>query len=57
MARKSGVAEVVAVVERKSVEDLVSTIVGGKLWTLLASMAGVSHAAVVVDAATTCVTT
>lgn len=41
--------EVVAVVERKSVEDLVSTIVGGKLWTLLAAMAGVSHAAVVVD--------
>ena len=41
--------EVVAVVERKSVEDLVSTIVGGKLWTLLAAMAGAPHAAVVVD--------
>ena len=41
--------EVVAVVERKSIEDLVSTIVGGKLWTLLAAMADVSHAAVVVD--------
>jgi hypothetical protein len=27
----------------------VSTIVGGKLWTLLAAMADVSHAAVVVD--------
>ena len=26
-----------------------STIVGGKLWTLLAAMAGVSHSAVVVD--------
>lgn len=41
--------EVVAVVERKSIEDLVSTIVGGKLWTLLAAMAANSHAAVVVD--------
>jgi hypothetical protein len=41
--------QVVAVVERKSVEDLVSTIVGGKLWTLLAAMAGIPHAAVVVD--------
>jgi hypothetical protein len=41
--------EIVAVVERKSVEDLVSTIVGGKLWTLLAAMAGVPHAALVVD--------
>jgi len=41
--------ETVAVVERKSVEDLVSTIVGGKLWTLLAAMAGVPHAALVVD--------
>lgn len=41
--------QVVAVVERKSVEDLVSTIVGGKLWTLLAAMAAVPHAAVVVD--------
>jgi len=29
----------VAVVERKSVQDLVSTIVGGKLWTLLAELA------------------
>jgi hypothetical protein len=33
--------EVVAVVERKSVDDLVSTIVGGKLWSLLAGMSGV----------------
>lgn len=41
--------EVLAVVERKSIEDLVSTIVGGKLWTLLAAMADVPHAAVVVD--------
>lgn len=39
----------VAVVERKSLEDLVSTIVGGKLWTLLAAMADVPHAALVVD--------
>ena len=31
--------EVVAVVERKSIEDLVSTIVSGKLWALLAAMA------------------
>jgi hypothetical protein len=30
---------VVAVVERKSVEDLVSTIVGGKFWMLLAELA------------------
>ena len=30
---------VVAVVERKSVDDLVSTIVGGKFWMLLAAMA------------------
>lgn len=41
--------EVVAVVERKSVEDLVSTIVGGKLWLLLAAMSDVPHAALVVD--------
>jgi len=31
--------QVVAVVERKSVDDLVSTIVGGKLWMLLAELA------------------
>ncbi|MGD9701131.1 MAG: ERCC4 domain-containing protein [Acidimicrobiia bacterium] len=41
--------EVVAVVERKSVDDLVSTIVGGKLWTLLSGLSDVSHAALVVD--------
>ncbi len=41
--------EFVAVVERKSIEDLVSTIIGGKLWTLLAALAGEAHAAVVVD--------
>ena len=41
--------EVVAVVERKSLEDLVSTIVGGKLWTLLAALSGVGHSAVVVE--------
>lgn len=42
--------EVVAVVERKSVEDLASTITSGKLWTLLAALATAPHAAVVVDA-------
>jgi hypothetical protein len=41
--------EVVAAVERKSIEDLVSTIVGGKLWTLLAALSGVPHAALVVE--------
>jgi hypothetical protein len=41
--------QVVAAVERKSIEDLVSTVVGGKLWTLLAAMADVPHAALVVD--------
>lgn len=40
---------VVAVVERKSIEDLVSTIVGGKLWTMLAALAAAGHAAVVVE--------
>jgi hypothetical protein len=40
---------VVAVVERKSIEDLTSTIVGGKLWTMLAALAAVGHAAVVVE--------
>lgn len=39
----------VAVVERKSVEDLVSTIVGGKLWMLLAALADVRHGAIVVE--------
>jgi len=39
----------VAVVERKSVEDLVSTIVGGNLWTLLAALADVRHSAIVVE--------
>ena len=38
-----------AVVERKSLEDLVSTIIGGKLWTLLAALTDVPHAALVVD--------
>ena len=38
-----------AVVERKSLEDLVSTITGGKLWTLLAALADAPHAALVVD--------
>ncbi len=41
--------EVMAVVERKSIEDLVSTIVGGKLWTLLAAMSATTYAALVVD--------
>ena len=40
---------VLAVVERKSVEDLVSTIVGGKLWTLLAALSAVGSSAVVVE--------
>jgi len=44
----------IAVVERKSVDDLVSTIVGGKLWTLLAELAafaadGPNVAAIVVE--------
>lgn len=39
----------VAVVERKSIEDLVTTIVGGKLWTLLAALADVRHSAIVVE--------
>lgn len=45
--------QVVAVVERKSVDDLVSTIVGGKLWMLLAELAAFTHtggvAAIVVE--------
>ena len=35
---------VVAVVERKSVDDLVSTIVGGKLWMLLAELVAFTDA-------------
>lgn len=40
---------VLAVAERKSIEDLVSTIVGGKLWMLLAALADVRHSALVVE--------
>jgi len=44
---------VMAVVERKSVDDLVSTIVGGKLWMLLAELAAFAEdgrvAAIVVE--------
>lgn len=40
----------IAVVERKSIEDLVSTMRGGKLWTLLAALSDQPHAAIVVDA-------
>ena len=39
----------VGVVERKSLQDLVSTLTGGKLWYLLAELALVEHAAVVVE--------
>lgn len=38
-----------AVVERKTVADLTSTMVGGKLSTLLADLSTMDHAAVVVD--------
>ena len=40
---------VVAVVERKSIDDLVSSIVGGKMSTMLAALATVGCAAVVVE--------
>jgi hypothetical protein len=40
---------VIAAVERKSLGDLVSTIVGGKLRYLLADLAALPHAAVVVE--------
>lgn len=41
--------QTVAVVERKSLNDLVSTMRGGKLWTLLAALSDAPHAALVVD--------
>lgn len=41
--------ELVAVVERKSLPDLVGTFTGGKMWPLLAELASVGHAAVVVE--------
>lgn len=41
---------IAAVVERKSLDDLVSTMRGGKLWTLLAALSDQAHAAIVVDA-------
>ncbi|MCB0995648.1 MAG: Lsr2 family protein [Acidimicrobiales bacterium] len=40
---------VIASVERKSMADLVSTIVGGKLWFLLADLAAVPRSALVVE--------
>lgn len=40
---------VVAVVERKSLTDLVATMTGGRLWFLLADLAAVERAAVVVE--------
>ena len=39
----------VAVVERKSLQDLVGTFTGGKIWYLLAELAPVPRAAVVVE--------
>lgn len=39
----------VAVVERKSLQDLVATFAGGKIWYLLAELATVPRAAVVVE--------
>jgi len=41
--------QLLAVVERKSLEDLTSTITGGKLWTLMAALSDLPHAAIVVD--------
>jgi hypothetical protein len=41
--------ELVAVVERKSLADLVGTFSGGKMWPLLAELAAAGHAAVVVE--------
>jgi hypothetical protein len=41
--------ELVAVVERKSLQDLVGTFTGGKVWFLLAELATVPRAAVVVE--------
>ena len=40
---------VIASVERKSLQDLVSTMVGGKLWFLLADLAAVERSALVVE--------
>jgi hypothetical protein len=40
---------VVAAVERKSLDDLVSTLTGGKLRYLMAGLAGLPHAALVVE--------
>ena len=41
--------QIVGVVERKSLADLVSTMTGGKLWYLLADLAAHHHSAVVVE--------
>ncbi len=45
----SPAGRLLAVVERKSLNDLVSTIGGGKLWMLLAALADQPHGAVVVE--------
>ena len=41
--------DALAVVERKSLDDLVSTIAGGKLWMLLAALSELQHGAIVVE--------
>ena len=45
----SPTGNMLATVERKRLDDLVSTIGGGKLWMLLAALADVGHGAVVVE--------
>jgi hypothetical protein len=42
-------SRIVAVVERKSLPDLVSTLTGGKLRYVMAALAGIPHAALVVE--------
>jgi hypothetical protein len=41
--------EMIAVVERKSLQDLVGTLTGGKMWFLLAELAAVPRAAMVLE--------
>lgn len=41
--------QLIAVVERKSLADLVATFIGGKMWFLLAELAAVPRAALVVE--------
>ena len=45
----SPTGDALAVVERKSLDDLVSTISGGKLWMLLAALSELQHGAIVVE--------